>query len=58
MLIALPNLDGSYTCTLFLLFEGNDSFEKLDTPQKVNEFFSRVFPDFTKLIPDLWLISF
>ena len=53
MLIALPNLDGSYTCTLFSPFEGNDSFEKLDTAQKVNEFFSRVFPDFTKLIPDL-----
>ena len=43
MLIALPNLDGSYTCTLFSPFEGNDSFEKLDTNQKVNEFLVEFF---------------
>ena len=53
MLIALPNLDGSYTCTLFSPFEGKDSFNDLDSPQKVNEFFNRVFKDFTPLIPDL-----
>ena len=53
MLIALPNLDGSYTCTLFSPFEGEDSFKSLDNPQKVEEFFNRVFPDFTPLIPDL-----
>ena len=30
MMIALPNFDGSYTCTLFLAFEGNDSFEAIE----------------------------
>ena len=34
MFIALPNLDGSYTCTLFSPFEGNDSFEKFRYGQK------------------------
>lgn len=53
MLIALPNLDGSYTCTLFSPFEGKDSFDDLDTPKKVENFFNRVFKDFTPLIPDL-----
>ena len=53
MLIALPNLDGSYTCTLFSPFKGKDSFQDLDSPQKVEEFFNRVFGDFTPLIPDL-----
>ena len=53
MLIALPNLDGSYTCTLFSPYEGKDSFEDLNTPKKVKEFFNRVFNDFAKLTPDL-----
>ncbi|MEJ2005014.1 MAG: NAD(P)/FAD-dependent oxidoreductase, partial [Cyclobacteriaceae bacterium] len=39
MLIALPNLDGTYTCTLFLPFEGPKSFEKLDTDKAIDEFF-------------------
>ena len=41
------------SCTLFSPFEGEDSFKSLDNPQKVEEFFNRVFPDFTPLIPDL-----
>ena len=53
MLIALPNLDGSYTCTLFSPFEGEDSFKELNTPKKVTTFFNKVFKDFTPLIPDL-----
>ena len=53
MLIALPNLDGSYTCTLFSPFEGKDSFLSLDTAKKVKEFFGRVFKDFASLVPDL-----
>jgi kynurenine 3-monooxygenase len=53
MLIALPNLDGSYTCTLFSPFEGKDSFKELKTPQDITKFFNSVFKDFTPLIPDL-----
>jgi kynurenine 3-monooxygenase len=53
MLIALPNLDGSFTCTLFFPFEGPLSFEKLDTEEKVKNFFKENFPDTIPLIPDL-----
>ena len=53
MLIALPNLDGSFTCTLFFPFSGEQSFEKLDTEEKVTAFFGKTFPDIVDLIPDL-----
>jgi kynurenine 3-monooxygenase len=43
MLIALPNLDGSFTCTLFLPFEGEVSFEKLQTEGEVMAFFEKYF---------------
>lgn len=45
MLIALPNLDKSFTCTLFFPFEGQPSFESLQTPQQVLNFFRNTFPD-------------
>ena len=53
MLIALPNLTGDFTCTLFFPFEGELSFEKLDTKEKVLSFFKTTFPDTLDLIPDL-----
>ena len=53
MLIALPNLDGSFTGTLFFPFEGSPSFESLKEPAQVEAFFARVFPDALSLIPDL-----
>ena len=53
MLIALPNMDGSYTCTLFFPFEGEYSFESLKTHQQVEDFFNDVFPDIVPLIPNL-----
>jgi len=53
MMIALPNRDGSFTCTLFLPFEGDDSFAALATEASVMRFFERVFPDATRLMPDL-----
>lgn len=53
MLIALPNLDGSYTCTLFMPYEGKDSFAALEDDEKVKRFFTEVFPDFTELMPDI-----
>ncbi|HNR15980.1 MAG TPA: NAD(P)/FAD-dependent oxidoreductase [Chitinophagaceae bacterium] len=52
MLIALPNLDKTFTCTLFFPFEGEASFEKLTNEEKVKEFFEKTFPDAVPLMPD------
>jgi len=53
MLIALPNTDGSFTCTLFFPFEGEPSFAQLDTKEKVQAFFETAFADAYKLMPTL-----
>ncbi len=53
MLIALPNLDGSFTCTLFFPFEGGDSFASVKTKEECMKFFRRVFPDVVPLMPAL-----
>lgn len=53
MLIALPNQDGSFTCTLFFSLDDPEaSFAALDTPAKVRAFFQEVFPDALALMPD------
>ena len=53
LMIALPNLDGSFNCTLFFPFEGPESFAALQTPADVEAFFGRVFPDAAPLMPAL-----
>jgi len=53
MLIALPNLDGTFACILFLPFEGKDSFEQLSTRETVLEFFQSRFPDAVSRMPNL-----
>ena len=53
MLIALPNIDGSFTCTLFFPFEGEPSFTSLNTKEKVKRFFKETFSDAFPLMPDL-----
>ena len=54
MLIALPNEDGSFTCTLFMPYENHDhAFNDLDTDEKVDDFFKKVFPDFYDMMPNL-----
>lgn len=54
MLIALPNEDGSFTCTLFMPFEDHEyAFDKLDSKSKISSFFREVFPDFYDLMPDV-----
>ncbi|MDX2114746.1 MAG: NAD(P)/FAD-dependent oxidoreductase [Planctomycetota bacterium] len=53
MMIALPNQDGSFTCTLFWPFEGPHSFAALRTSEDVRAFFESRFPDAVPLIPDL-----
>lgn len=53
MLIALPNEDGSFTCTLFMPFKGENSFETLTTKEAVNTFFQNTFPDFYQMMPNI-----
>ncbi len=53
MLIALPNLDGSFTCTLFMPFEGENSFDSLTDRKMVAAFFETNFPDSIDVIPKL-----
>lgn len=53
MLIALPNLDGSFTGTLFFPFKGPLSFERLQTEEAVRDFFYQTFADLVPLVPDL-----
>lgn len=53
MLIALPNADGSFTCTLFLPFEGDVSFANIRSDADVTAFFRQYFPDAVALMPTL-----
>lgn len=53
MFIAMPNLDGSFTCTLFMPFEGEVSFEGITTEEEAKTFFKTYFPNVTKDIENL-----
>ncbi|WP_298765189.1 NAD(P)/FAD-dependent oxidoreductase [uncultured Polaribacter sp.] len=54
MLIALPNMDGSFTVTLFLSYnEGEFNFENLTSEEKITAFFQKEFPDALALIPNI-----
>jgi kynurenine 3-monooxygenase len=53
MLIALPNVDGTLACILFLPFQGKDSFAAIDTGEKALKFFEERFPDAVPLMPQL-----
>jgi kynurenine 3-monooxygenase len=53
MMIALANLDGSFTCTLFFPMKGETSFESLQTREQVSDFFNKTFPDAIPLMPTL-----
>jgi kynurenine 3-monooxygenase len=53
MMIALPNPDGSFTCTLFWEFEGTRSFATTKTDNDVRRFFEEEFPDAVPLMPNL-----
>ena len=53
MMIALPNPDGSFTCTLFWEFEGPRSFAMTKTDDQVCDFFREEFPDAVPLMPTL-----
>jgi kynurenine 3-monooxygenase len=53
MMIALPNPDGSFTCTLFWEFKGPRSFESTGTDDQIQRFFDEEFPDAVPLMPSL-----
>jgi kynurenine 3-monooxygenase len=53
MMIALPNPDGSFTCTLFWQFEGARSFRTTKTNEDIRRFFDDEFPDAVPLMPAL-----
>jgi len=53
MMIALPNPDGSFTCTLFWEFEGPRSFATTKSDPDVRRFFDEEFPDAVPLMPTL-----
>ncbi|MCS7086835.1 MAG: FAD-dependent monooxygenase, partial [Bacteroidia bacterium] len=54
MLIALPNPDGSFTCTLFIRYDSDPvSFERLSDARTVEAFFETEFPDVASLFPDV-----
>ncbi|HZH85527.1 MAG TPA: NAD(P)/FAD-dependent oxidoreductase, partial [Phototrophicaceae bacterium] len=53
MMIALPNPDGSFTCTLFWEFEGPRSLATAKTDEAIRLFFHEEFPDAVPLMPDL-----
>jgi kynurenine 3-monooxygenase len=53
MMIALPNQDGSFTCTLFWPYEGPNSFAALRAEADIKSFFQRQFPDAVPLLPNL-----
>ncbi len=53
MMIALPNFDGSFTCTLFLAFDGENGFEYLKDDASLMKFFEANFADAIPLMPTL-----
>jgi kynurenine 3-monooxygenase len=53
MMIALPNLDGSFTVTLFAPFKGENSFESIKDDAGITAYFQRNFPDAVPLMPGL-----
>jgi kynurenine 3-monooxygenase len=54
MMIALPNIDGDFTCTLFMNYEnGEHNLNNLTTKEEVKAFFQQVMPDALPLMPDL-----
>lgn len=53
MMIALPNRDGSYTCTLFWPFAGEHGFDALRDRAEIERYFQRTVPDAVPLMPDL-----
>ena len=54
MIIALPNLDGSFTLTMFHPFEGEAGFNTLNSKEKLKAFFEKYYPTLLPYIPHLY----
>jgi len=52
MIIALPNLDGSFTVTMFHPYGSDIGFDNLDTDDKIKDFFEKYFPNLIEYMPD------
>jgi len=52
MIIALPNLDGSFTVTMFHPYGSDIGFDNLDTDEKIKDFFEKYFPNLIEYMPD------
>ncbi len=52
MMIALPNPDRSFTCTLFWPNSGTSSFASIGSPAAVERHFAEHYPDLVELAPD------
>jgi kynurenine 3-monooxygenase len=53
MMIALPNADRTFTCTLFWPYTGPRGFDRLRTDTDIVRYFEREFGDAAKLMPTL-----
>jgi kynurenine 3-monooxygenase len=53
MMIALPNPGGNFTCTLFMPYDGEVSFSKLNTDEEIMAFFNEYFADAIPMMPNL-----
>lgn len=53
VMVASPDIKGTFTGTLFMPFKGENSFEKLDSPKNIESFFEKQFPDLKPHIKDL-----
>jgi kynurenine 3-monooxygenase len=53
MMIALPNPDGTFTCTLFAPMTGENSFETLRSDEQVTTYFRKYYPDAVPMMPTL-----
>ena len=54
MVIALPNLDGSFTLTMFHPYEGEAGFNTLNSKEKLKTFFEKYYPSLLPYIPHLY----
>jgi len=54
MLIALPNLDNTFTGTLFMPYKGDPGFDDIHTDEDVKQFFEKYFPDAMPIMPELY----
>ena len=52
MLMALPNPDKTFTCTLFAPFDGPDGFSEIPDAQSARAYFESHFPDVLDLVPN------